>query len=464
MANCGQRADGSTPSLTTTSLGNGGNSTFYQIQYDTEITSNAAIGDIETFRANCDTDFTWMQQLFGGAPSPWSGQMQVNVVSGANAPSGSGTGACWPNSSGPITLYPGIPANNAASTTDPWFLRYLIVSEVVEMFMSSTGSDWYGGNWGSGGNEGSAGEGLSRFLGTQFLIQKNGATGGEPGYDIANFWMNSPRTDFVNAVSASDNGLDPTTGCAIVFIYYLFTQLGCGINSMIANGAKELSGVYKALTGDSSDPFPFFKNLVDIGFPGTATITGPNLDNPWPIAPVSFVGVKSTFGADEAKDIVNTQGGLVSGAFTLWIEGLSKASFGSLNIQVSAFSGSFASLPGVTIQANPIGPQFESGVNQFAPQRIQVPFDLHLGPAFLSQFPASGITSFVLSVSLNAGSNPVTASQASTQFELVAGADPYFAIEFERQQPSLSQPGSSGFHGHARAQCRADPGSTGAHR
>ena len=425
MASCGQRIDGSTPNLTTTGLNNGGATTNYKIQYDDQITSASAIAGFETFRASCDADFTWIQQLFGGAASPWSGQMQVNIVSGLDAPAGKGTGACWPNSSGPITLYPGIAANSASASVDPWFLRYLIVSEVVEMFMSSTGSKWYGGNWGSG-NEGSAGEGLSRFLATQFLIQKHGATGGQSGYDITNYWMNSPRADFVNNVQPGDNGLDAVSGCASAFIYYLFTQLGCGINQIVANDAKELSGVYQKITGDGNDPFPYFKNLIDVGYPGTATVTGANLDNPWPIASVSFVGVQSTLGADQTKDIVNTQGGLIPGAFTLWVDGFSKTSFSSLNIQVGSFIGPFSSLSGVTIQPSPLGPQFESGVSDFAPQRIEIPFDLVLTSGFLGNFPNSGTATYGLTVSLNAGSTPVTGSQASTQFELIAGANPYF--------------------------------------
>ncbi|MGB9236847.1 MAG: hypothetical protein WCC04_20755 [Terriglobales bacterium] len=439
MANCGQLADGSSPTLTTANLQNNGNSNFYQIQYDATITSAAAQAAFETLRENCDLDFNWMQQMFNGAASPWSGQMQVNILSGSNP--GGGTGACWPDLSGPITLYPGVPANNSTATVDPWFLRYLIVSEVVEMLMASTGSDWYGGNWSSGGDEGSAGEGLSRFFGAQLLIQKHGASSGEPGYAVSNQWMNSPRNDFVNNVSPTDNSIDPVIGCATVFVYYLFTQLACPIPVMTANGAQELSGVYANITGDNADPFPFFLNLINIGYPGTATITGPNPDNPWPIALVSFVGVKSTFGADEARDIIDSQGGLVSGAFTLWIQGLSQASFSSLNIEVSAFTGVFANLPGVKIQPNPLGAQFESGVSQYAPQRIQIPFDIVLTAPFLNQFPSSGVTPFALSVSLTSGSNTVTASQASTQIELVAGADPYFSNinSSDSNYPYLSQ-------------------------
>ena len=441
MANCGQLANGSSPTLTTSNLQNNGASSSYQVQYDNTITSAAAQTAFETFRENCDADLTWMQQLFNGASIPWSGQSTVNILSGVNAPVGSGTGACW-NGYSPITLYPGVTANSATATVDPWFLRYLIVSEVVEMFMSSTGSKWYGGNWSNGGNEGSAGEALSRFLGAQFLIQKHGAGGGPGGYAVTNKWMNSPRTDYVNNVNPGDNKIDPTIGCAAAFVYYLFTQLGCPITVMTANGASQLTGIYGNITGDQGDPFPFFKNLIDTGYPGTATITGPNPDNPWPIAPVSFVGVKSTFGYDEAKDLINSHGGLVSGGFTLWIEGLSKASFSSLNIQVAAFTGSFASLPGVKIQPNPLGAQFESGVtNQYAPQRIAIPFEIILSDPFLNQFPGSGSATYDLSVSLTSGSTTVTASQASTQIELLAGADPYFSNQNagDSNYPYLSQ-------------------------
>jgi len=440
MASCGQLANGSSPTLTTSNLQNNGASSFYQVQYDNTITSPAAQASFETFRQNCDADLAWMQQLFNGAANPWSGQSTVNILSGVNAPIGSGTGACW-NGYSPITLYPGVAANSATATVDPWFLRYLIVSEVVEMFMSSTGSKWYGGNWSNGGNEGSAGEALSRFLGAQLLIQKHGVGGGPGGYAVTNKWMNSPRTDYVNQVNPGDNSIDPTIGCAAAFVYYLFTQLGCPIPIMTANGAPQLSGVYSNITGDNSDPFPYFKNLIDTGYPGTATITGPNPDNPWPIAPVSFVGVKSTFGLDEAKDTIHSHGGLVSPAFTLWIEGLSKASFSSLNIQVSAFTGTFANLPGVKIQPDPIGAQFESGVSQYAPQRIALPFNFILTDPFLNAFPGTGSASYGLSVSLTSGSTTVTASQASTQIELLAGADPYFSNQNsgDTNYPYLSQ-------------------------
>ena len=39
-----------------------------------------------------------------------------------------------------------------------------------------------------------------------------------------------------------DNGADPATGCAILFIYYLHTQLGFSIPSIVAAGGATLAG------------------------------------------------------------------------------------------------------------------------------------------------------------------------------------------------------------------------------
>jgi hypothetical protein len=50
-----------------------------------------------------------------------------------------------------------------------------------------------------------------------------------------------------------------------------------------------LSGVYKNLTGDPSNPFPPFKGLLDTYFPGAAAIPGNNPDNPFPLASIFHV-------------------------------------------------------------------------------------------------------------------------------------------------------------------------------
>ena len=98
--------------------------------------------------------------------------------------------------------------------------------------------------------------------------------------------------DFVNN-APDDNGYNATNGCTTLFIYYLFHQLGYSINQIVAAAGATLATVYKNLTGNATDPFPLFKQLLDLQFPSqtTSAVPGPNFDDPWPITPVSYTGV-----------------------------------------------------------------------------------------------------------------------------------------------------------------------------
>ncbi|MBR0685067.1 hypothetical protein JQ594_04015 [Bradyrhizobium manausense] len=318
-------------------------------------------------------------------------------------------------------------------------VEMVFMAEWVEVLMGIRG------NWNAGD---SSGEGLSHW---------SAITRFQQGHDhyygsfVAN-WLNgdgSPnqgtilpnpaRGDWVNTTytgsTVSDGTFvhgdgDPVSyGCALAFIYYLNVQLGFSINQIISSYNSNLASAYHTLTSDNSDPFAIFLGLVQSVYPPsvTASISGPNRNNPFPIARISFGAGKNTFGKDETQDIINTQGGYVPNAFTIFIEGFSKSSFQSLGITVGSFAGSFFGLTGVAITPNPVGVQFESGINDLTPQRIEIAYDLHLDNALLAHFPASGENQFDLSVSLNASATgEVSGSQASMQFELIAGADPYF--------------------------------------
>jgi hypothetical protein len=92
--------------------------------------------------------------------------------------------------------------------------------------------------------------------------------------------------------------------------------------------------VYNNLSGDLGDPFPFFSRLVGNAYPGTSQIiTGQNLDNPFPLGILSFMSDKNTFGKDEVTDIIS-QGGRVSNAFYVALEGFSINSFNTFNITI----------------------------------------------------------------------------------------------------------------------------------
>jgi hypothetical protein len=347
--------------------------------------------------------------------------------------------------------------DNSSSTAGP-IVEMLWMAEWSEVLMSLTG------NWNAGD---SSGEGLSHYCALQLFLAGHNAYYNSGGNQVfVQNWLNgdgttnpgtaSPnvgRSDWVNATftGAKVGGVkvngdaDPVSyGCALAYIYYLTVELGFNINEVIGKYSGNLASCYQAVTGDNADIFPRFLGILEHVFPsGTpATLTGSNPDNPFPIAQVQFYAQKTTFGKDEAQDIITHQGGLVSSAFWVVIDGMSRQAFTSLGVQVAPFSGTFSTLPGVTVAPNPAGPTYQNGVHPKSPQRIRIPYDITLSAALLTQFPATGTSTLLdLSTSLNAGGATVSGSNATMEFELIAGGDPYFVNIDPTQNnlPYLSQ-------------------------
>src|SRR6185369_11167705 len=360
--------------FTTAGLTNGGVTTYYRFQYDDSLSAPINPGGPEPARTNAviaavEGDFNQMAGWFGNIALDVNFTIPVNVTQ-------NGGGASWSLSGGNLTVTINPSNGNAA------FVRYLLVAEMVEQYMRAQGLGWYGS-----GTEGSEGEGLSRFLAAQFFIL-NGFGNPPAGFANSNSWLNSPRGDFVNNINLTDDGPDAITGCSTLFLWYLFAQLGFSVNQIVAAGANTLGGVYRNLTGDTADPFPFFKQLMDTAFPGTATITSGNLDNPFPLGILSFWVDKSTFGRDEVQDAINT-GTTFKNACWLVLEGFNRNSFNSLGIGTPALSGPFKNLPGLTISVNASNLQFETA-SLTIPQRIRFPFDIGFSNVTLNSFPTVG--------------------------------------------------------------------------
>lgn len=399
---------------TTNGLTNGGVTTHYRFQYDDSLSAPINPGGPEPGRTNaviaaCENDFNQMAGWFDNIA------LDVNFTIPVSVTQNSG-GASWSKNGGNLTITINPGSGNQA------YVRYLLVAEMVEQYMRAQGLGWYGR-----GNEGSQGEGLSRFLARQFFIL-NGF--GNPPASVANSnsWLNSPRADYVNNINPTDGGPDAVTGCATLFIWYLFAQLGFSINQIVAAGANTLGGVYRNLTGDTADPFPFFKHLMDTTFPGMSTITSGNLDNPYPLGILSFWVDKSTFGRDEVADVISSSSnGTFANAFWLVLEGFNRQQFNGLGIGTPALSGPFKNLPDIVIDPDSSGVQFETA-SALIPQRIRFPFDVRFANSTLNSFPAAGDAPVfeVLNAASSVGGNPLPGAAASTEFELVSGADPYF--------------------------------------
>jgi hypothetical protein len=406
----------------------------FKVQYESSLYDSLPAAQAAVVKANLIANSNYLLSVVEGAFTTtigWFGTPSSNFGTGnrqqvnLNKPDGSGASN---NGYGhPINLDG--QGNNATVSNAGPIVAMVWMNEWSEILMSLSGGQW--------NSLDSSGEGLSQYTGIELFQSGHYSYYGSWVEQWLNGVSGSPnakRSDWVTQTftgsgAVHGDGDSVSFGCALGFIYYLNAQLAFSINQIIAAYAANMAGAYSGLTGDSSDPFPRFLDLLAGVYPASATasIPGPVSDNPFPIAQVSFWAQKDTFGKDETQDIINTQGGLVPSAFSLAVEGFSKHSFQALGITVGAFSGTFFGLQGVAISPSPLGPQFESGVNDLTPQRILIPFDITLTSPILHHFPGSATAPYSLSVSLNAGSAAVSGSQASTQFELIAGADPYFA-------------------------------------
>ena len=274
----------------TTGLTNGGVTTHFNFFYDPNI---GGAGGIEPARINqvlatgtggkpvIENDFDWLQAQFAGVDMTKAKPFPIPVAVTAVVESGYNASWGWP-----LVMN----AGKNAST----LLRSMFISEVSETFMAAQDKGWGYSN--GVGNEESSGEALSLFLTVQFqLSQGLGTTwlmNGTPStwlntslpasnpasteFDSTGQWGGpstgthyGSRQDYIGSVKPwAGNG--PATGCCMAFLYYLFHQLQfTSIPQIIAaapgvdssnnvNGGSCLKGVYKNLTGDGSDPFPYF--------------------------------------------------------------------------------------------------------------------------------------------------------------------------------------------------------------
>jgi len=152
----------------TTGLTNGGVTAHYRFSYDDSFATSAANpAGPEPARTNavvaaCENDYNLMSGWFGGIKVKGIG-VQVATI-GSNF-CGS-IGACWNGTEVSSTVQL-IGDGQMTYVNNPAYLRYLLVLEVSEIFMMAQKGGWFDHN------EGSKGEGLSRFLAGQFL-DRNG--------------------------------------------------------------------------------------------------------------------------------------------------------------------------------------------------------------------------------------------------------------------------------------------------
>jgi hypothetical protein len=267
---------------TTAGLPNNGQTGHFQVLYDTTLSNADGVTRALALMQVCEQDFALMASWFAGVKLVFNYPLRVQIGN-------DNRGGRWTDPSGWTVNFGTSPAITVGpgSGTSVNVIRYLLVSEMVEMFMVSKNNNWSEPTTlFQGGDEGSMGEGLSRFLGVQFQLA-NGLGGVPPsGFKVVPNWLNSAkRQDFVNN-DPDDIKPDATTGCTTLFIYYLHDQLGHSIQSIINAGAKSLAGVYKNLTGQPDGWTPFI-NLVNSHYPTGFGAYNPAGDNIFPMSNLS---------------------------------------------------------------------------------------------------------------------------------------------------------------------------------
>jgi len=281
--------------FTSAQLTNGGRTAHYQISYDE--TFSAADGWVRAAQLmeNCEDDFQLMQDWFSGVNFEFSFPINVQIVNATG-------GASWndpPNISLPFGYSPTVTINPGTGTSSK-FVRYLLVSEVTEMFMASQNKGWYqGASLFHGADEGSKGEGLSRFLGFQLTLAR-AFNERYAGFEVVRIWLNAAgRPNFVDN-NPDDNQPDITTGCTTCFLYYLHNQLGFSINAIIAAGDATLGAVYRNLTG-KNDGWQSFISLVNTFYPPGITYN-PNGDAIFPVARLANLGTAQILSGESLND------------------------------------------------------------------------------------------------------------------------------------------------------------------
>ena len=174
-----------------------------------------------------------MQAFFGVAGG--SVEIVVSPLSGSNDGSGGAYHYGCDFTTGGV-LY--LDATFASTTVNPLNLELgLYVAELSECFMGAQGRGWNCGF--------SNGEGLSRFA-----AEQETPSGTLNDFATGPAWAQAGFTDWVNRTEQTDRD-DVSTGCAIVYIYWM-RSLGFTIAQIVRAGGATLSANYQGLTGKAT--------------------------------------------------------------------------------------------------------------------------------------------------------------------------------------------------------------------
>jgi hypothetical protein len=158
----------------TTGLPTNGRTQFFNFQYDAALSTARGLDLATDLMQHCDDHLALLASWFSGRHLDMSPPIHVSLntvaTDGAGNPTQSPSGR-WGRSGGPFPLQMTINIGELQMLrgTAPMLARYLLISEVSEMYMRAF--TVHGPNPWFRSSEGNKGEGLSRFLAAKFLVQ-----------------------------------------------------------------------------------------------------------------------------------------------------------------------------------------------------------------------------------------------------------------------------------------------------
>jgi hypothetical protein len=259
---------------------------YFNFQYDDALSMARGQLLAAELMKHCDDDLSLLVSWFSGSSLDMSPPIHVSIIS-ITSTSDPNIGGAW-QGAGPVPLQVtlGIGELAVSPGTPIMLARHLLISEVSEMYMRGRQPFLFNA-WFASQSEGSKGEGLSRFLSTQFLLKTYPGLSDIPsvagGFNVTDRWLNSARDNHIED-NVDDIKPDAIVGCATLFLFYLHDQLGFTIEQIINAGAGRLANVYENLTGDGwTNAWPKFSGLVNAHCPATRSYFPP-FDTVFPVS------------------------------------------------------------------------------------------------------------------------------------------------------------------------------------
>jgi hypothetical protein len=272
------------------------------IKYDNELDNG--LKRAQALKATCETDLDKLKQWFGVTSGfGTSNRVTLTIFKPSKDIHFYGTnGGYMSDGTSYVLVYP---FDSSVLYGDD-AVRAIFVSEMSEILMSYNNlgktETWH--------PRGSDGEGLSRVVAAMFYKDAYYAVlvSDEVGPPI-NTWLLGPRTeDWISKIKATDTDRE-SFGCSIPFIYYLHSQLGFDMKSIVQKAGVTLEDTYEALTGKSGGNKAFTELLLKY-FPIGKT-TPLSFDNPFPLQDSNNRTLDLSFTESAAGPLIAVDSGTV---------------------------------------------------------------------------------------------------------------------------------------------------------